>query len=435
MALAAAMTWCLAVAAEATEESPAETVAHSSLTTNEVQQLELAVGENRTIRAAHVKSYSVGAGGNVDVRLTPAGDNFVIVGLTAGMTTLLTLNKDGTQTTYEISVFQRRMAAVEQELQSLIGDTPGVAMRRVGARFFIEGGVSSEPELQRLERISALYPGQVESLVVLGGVAPARKINVRVDFLFVQLNRTRDMNLGVTYPATFGGAGVTRLDAAFDLTSSSFTAAQAAIVEHPLPGLDLAASNGYAKVLKRSAVLTSNGSEATFSSGGEQYFPATNGLVSTLQAIEFGTTVTVLPRFDPGSGELVVRVKASVADLTSPRSQATDLPGRNLSELDTLVTVHVGQSIVLSGIRASAARKRTAGLPGLSEIPVLGLLFGSQQEVDEEEDGIVIVTPTVIDSLEQSPKQLVQQALSGYLQFQGSKSELNQLPHGILPQP
>ena len=53
------------------------------------QRIEIDVGEQETVSAANVASYSVGSEGIADVRLTSDGRTFVIVGSQAGETSLL----------------------------------------------------------------------------------------------------------------------------------------------------------------------------------------------------------------------------------------------------------------------------------------------------------------------------------------------------------
>ena len=321
----------------------------------EVRELNLAVGENQTIPATNVDSYSEGVRDVAKVRLTPDAAKFVILGEKPGTTTLLLMMKDKTQIKYAINVFARDMRSVEAELMQLLEGSPGIRVRRIGARLFIEGGVGSEAELKRINQIAELFPGQVESLVVQGGAAAARQINIRVDFFFVQYDSYGSYQFGVSWPGRIGGPGVAQASASYDLLAGAATSAQASVVDQPLPGLDMAARNGWAKVLKHSTVITANGSEAQFSSGGEQNYVVTSGLAAALTPIRFGTDVTVLPRYDPALRELEVKVSAEVMDLTPPVAAGTDLPGRNVSKLSTLVGLKLGQSIVLSGIRTRHA--------------------------------------------------------------------------------
>jgi pilus assembly protein CpaC len=400
------------------------------------EELNLSVGENKTISALGVKSYSEGVRGVADVRLTPDASQFVVVGQKPGSTTLLLIRKDGAQVTYTINVFQRPMQSVERELMQLLNGTTGVRVRRIGARYFIEGGVSTEPELKRLEHIAALFPGQVESLVVQGGVAAERKLNVRVDFLFVQFDRSKSYQFGVNWPGRVGGAGVATLSGSYDFLANSTTSAQATVSAQPLPGLDIAASNGWAKVLKHSTVITSNGAEAKFSSGGEQNYVVSTGLTAALTQITFGTNVTVLPRFDPQTRELEIKLDAEVTDLTPTVAGGTDLPGRNVSKLNTLVALKLGQSLVLSGIRSRSQRHSVSGLPLLSEIPFLGVLFGSHGDTRDEVEGVIFVVPSVVESVPKGTREIIDQALADYTEFSGNLKdskvyERNLPPSGV----
>jgi pilus assembly protein CpaC len=325
---------------------------------------------------------------------------------------------------YTINVSQRPMPVVERELNDLLQGGPGVRIRRIGSRFFIDGGVSTEQELKRIEQIAALYPDQVQSLVVVGGAAAERRINIRIDFFFVQYDKARSWSFGVRWPGAIAPATAS---ASFDFVSSTMASATASISEQPLLGLDAAAANGWAKVMKHSTVVTSNGTEAKFESGGEQNYVVSSGLSTSLTQIKFGTNVTVLPRFDPISRELEVGMASEVMDLTPPVG-GTDLPGRNVSKLDTHVALKLGQSIVLSGIRTRAQRHGTSGLPLLSEIPVLGVLFGTHSDAQDDVEGAIFVVPSVIESVPKGAADILKEALSEYEDFSGDIDDIKIYP-------
>jgi len=388
----------------------------SKVSVQQNEELNLSIGENHTMPAGDVKSYSEGIRGIADIKLTPDNSQFVIAGQKPGTTTLLLIKKDGSETMYTINVSQRPMGAVDKELSSLLEGSTGLRIRRVGSRYFIEGGVSTEGELKRIEQIASLYPGQVQSLVIVGGAAAERRINIRIDFFFVQYDRSRNWNFGVSWPSQVGPATV---NATYDFVSRTVQTAQASITNQPLLGLDMAAVNGWAKVLKHSTVVTSNGTEAKFESGGEQNYVVSSGLSSTLTQIRFGTNVTVLPRFDPSTREIEMHLQSEVMDLTPTVGTGTNLPGRNVSKLDTSVALRLGQSIVLSGIRTRSQRHGITGIPLLSEIPVLGVLFGTHQDANEQVEGAVFVIPSVVESIPKSAGEIMQEALSKYTEFSG----------------
>jgi pilus assembly protein CpaC len=174
-------------------------------------------------------------------------------------------------------------------------------------------------------------------------------------------------------------------------------------------------------------VVTTSGSEATFENGGEQNFSVANGLTSAIQSIKFGTNVTVLPRYDMSTKELEVKVAAQVADLTSPNGSA--LPGRSTSAINTFVHLKLGQSLVLSGIRTSRQIHNVTGLPGLSQIPVLGLLFGGHSNAENEVEGAVFIIPSVVDTVPRRTHDIVDSAMKQYEDFSGTVDHVQSFTH------
>lgn len=389
---------------------------------NRTEELNIAVGENKTVSAADVANYSEGSPGVADVRLTTDGSQFVVIGVKAGTTTLLLIYRDGSHKNWVINVFSRPPEEIERELQQLLQSDVGVHLRRVGLRFFIEGGVSSEADEKRYAHIASLYPGQVESLVQVGSVSQDRQLNVRIDFFFAQFNRDYGYDVGVAWASTIGSTLTGQLT--YDFIARVLTSATASVVNQPLPFLDVAQHRGWAKVVRQATLVTGNGSEAKLSNGGEQNFAITNNLTANIRPIEFGLNLTVLPRFDPDTRDMEVKVSADVGDLTPP-APSTTLPGRNTAKLETVVHLKLGQSIVLSGISVRSQRHEVTGLPILSDIPVLGLLFGGHQREEADTEGAVFIVPTIVDNLGQSPSLLIDGALRDYERFSGSIGDVH----------
>ena len=266
------------------------------------QEMNLAVGETRTIPAADVKNYSEGNPGVVDVKLTSDASQFVVVGQKPGSTSLLLIKKSGQEQNWVINVFTRSPQLVEKEVSDLLEGYTGVRLRRVGARFFIEGGVSTEGDLRASSRSRRSIPGR--SSRSSRSAAPARtgRRTSASTSSSSSTTRTRATASASTGRARCGATSI-QSNFGYDFVAKAATA-QANIVNQPLPGLDIASEHGWAKVLKQATVITTNGVEANFDNGGEQNFPVAAGLTGTIQKIAFGTDVTVLPRFDPGTGDI-----------------------------------------------------------------------------------------------------------------------------------
>jgi pilus assembly protein CpaC len=94
-----------------------------------------------------------------------------------------------------------------------------------------------------------------------------------------------------------------------------------------------------------------------------------------------------------------------------------------------VVDLKLGQALVLSGFRTRSQRHAITGLPLLSEIPLLGVLFASHKDSAEETDGAIFVVPTVIETVTPSSHDMISDALSHYDSFSGDVAEVNAYEH------
>jgi pilus assembly protein CpaC len=239
-----------------------------------------------------------------------------------------------------------------------------------------------------------------------------RKENVRLDFYFVELSDTDSSQLGALWPASYG-AGAT-VDANLDLISGD-REATLQITGHALPRLDLLQAAGWAKVARHGVVIAANGSQAAYSSGGEVNIAVQGSLAAEIRRIEFGSRLKVLPRFDPASGRIEMTIEAEFSSLSSGGA----VPGRSVSTLQTIVNVDMGQAVALAGIDARADGVDKEGLPLLSQIPVLGLLFGRRSARSESVQNVVFIVPSVVDVVSMAARARLDEALEVYSDFDG----------------
>lgn len=335
-----------------------------SIEDGETKELQLELGEQRVISAEGVRSYSEATPGVVDVRLTRDAKQFVLVAAAVGTTTLLFLMNSGRERHLRVTVI--------------------------------------DPD--------AKTPGASSALNV------ARAENIRLDFYFVQLDKSYSHRIGPAYPSSIQGG---TFAASYDFLTQSFTSATAVIQDQALLRLDIAEASGWVKVLRQAAVITANGQPAKFYGGGEVNVAVTGSLSTNIQSITFGSAIQVLPRFDRESGRIEIELEAEVSDLTDDRG--TGVPGRSRSTLKTLVNLSLGQVIVLGGLSASNELQARGGLPLLSQIPILGALFRSQAAERSQSDNLIFIAPSVVDAPSAVVRRQLDEALSSYARYRGQK--------------
>lgn len=392
----------------------------------------LAIGEQRIIPADGINRFSEGVPGIVDVRVPGDNSRLIVVGARAGSTSLVLFRTNGSQETYQITVYAMNPARIQSEIEPLLEGYTGVQIRRVGARLYLEGGVASEAQQRRVSQIASNYNGQVESLVTIDPTIVERRINIRLDLYFVEFRSTAGHQFGINWPTAIGGGGTVQntLQANYNVVRTGppgmevppgFANAQA-IVSQPLPRLDIASNGGWARVLRQATLITANGNEASYRNGGE-YNVVTQTLSSqTLTSITYGTNLTVTPRFDPQSSRIDLRVTVDVSDLADRAGTST--PGRDTSHLETLVNLQLGQSIVMSGFRSRQYATGTAGLPLLRQIPILGYLFGSERSRSDDVEGMIFIVPTVVEGMSRTALDRVAEALRQYERYSGDVDDL-----------
>lgn len=384
------------------------------------EEISLAIGETRTLPSSGVKDF---ARGSDVIEVVATSSNLIITGRKEGTTTLSLFMSNGSETKYDVAVAKRNVASVEREVQELIKEISGPRTRRIGAKVFIDGSVATPAEKARVDQIANVYGDQVQSIVTVGRFEE-RKLLVRLDFFFVEYERTSSYNVGLGWPATIGGAqngaaqDVFGNTYTFDLVTRTTTQAQATIVNQPLPRLDILQQHGWVKIAKQASVITANGNEAKFQSGGEQNFLISGVGAAQISAVKFGSETTVLPRYDSNTRDVELKLMTDFSDLTAPVTNGGP-PGRTTTHLETQVVLKLGQALILGGIKTANQSHNVSGLPGLSEIPVLGLLFGTHTNKKDETEGAIFIVPSVVDTVPKSALELINNAMTTYKEYSG----------------
>lgn len=312
------------------------------------KRLDMFVGEQTVLSAENVDKYSLGTKGIVDVRLPEDGNEFVLVALAPGDSTLLLIMKNGNKVRYNIVV--REVRVTERD-------------------------------------------------------------NIRLDFYFVELAKNSGSRIGIGWPGTVAANVAVNASASL-LSPRAITDATATVATQVLPRLDLAQNSGWAKVLREASIIMANGENGSFESGGELNFRIEGAVSSSIEKIQFGSKIEVQPRYDRTTGRLDLKIAALVSELTD--TSADGLPGRSFTSLDTLVNLELGQSIVLAGIHARSSGRGSEGLPLLSQIPVVGHLFGSKTRRMTEVENLIFIVPTVVQAVDLEHRDLVQAAQKAY---------------------
>lgn len=285
----------------------------------------------------------------------------------------------------------------------------------------------SDPLLRGLQIIG---DERTNSLTLIGTprqieIATAQIVQLDVRRRQVAINlRVIDVNLGATdsFSSSFAfGTGTTELG--FNSSSDPNTGVidfgsniLGTLASGFLPRLELAVSNDQAKIVTDPTLVVQEGQTAAVQLTQEV---VTN--VTTDVQVTDGVVVTTT-NFETEDAGLNLQVQIDRIDdngfvnlAVAPSISApsgTFRTGDGIEEIAVLlarrqltsgqVRVRDGQTLVLSGIIQESDRTTISKVPILGDIPLLGALFRSTNEVNERRELVVLLTPEVIDDSDQS---------------------------------
>jgi pilus assembly protein CpaC len=263
------------------------------------------------------------------------------------------------------------------------GDAPNVAG---SGRFAVEptagyGGVAGGDLLSSLIVNELQIPGEFQVM-----------LRVRI----ADLNRSQLRRMGMDWQVIFNDARhiVTQtFAAAAPVLTGIFENGEVSVL------LDFLASNGSAKILEDSVVVTMSGNPASFLSGGEFAVPNTVGnngvLVGTTTFRGFGTSIIATPTVVDDD---LIRLQI-VPELSAINSgnAVGGVPGVDVRRVQTVVELREGQTIVLGGLFSRRQQAEVTRIPLLGEIPIVGTyLFNTKQATEDETELLIVVTPEIV---------------------------------------
>jgi general secretion pathway protein D len=171
--------------------------------------------------------------------------------------------------------------------------------------------------------------------------------------------------------------------------------------------LEAIASDNEVRLLARPSLTVVNNMEGEIQIGAEvpvQSGTQTTGIgdniISSIQYRPTGIELYITPRInDDGVVNMTIRqVLSSIQEDTGVAGN----PVFQNQEISTTVVVRDGENVVLGGLIQSSNSDLNSGLPGVSRVPVLGGLFGYQQDVSERKELFIVLRPEVVNLNESS---------------------------------
>lgn len=365
----------------------------------------LRVGESITIFLGRIKTVSVGNPNVIEAK--QQGDKIVVFAVRPGYSSLTVGEVD-----YDITVLGD-VERLRRDIETLLIDIPGVEVLTSGERVVIDGIVKRRDDFERIQGIVTSNPADVYSLVLLDERDIVRKAQIQLHFQVLEVNRNREHDIGIDW----SGNGPIRLV----LDTINYVQFGLGGVTDPLgvtrvPDdlLDLSQETDVRRVLDKDFFTTVSGEEVLFQRGKTLIFTATNNVTGAANFFEreIGLLVTATPIIDDdGDIDLKVDIQFStVGEL----ALGGNVPSINTQRHTAHVQLREGESFALSGFLRRENGRSITGLPGLSQIPGIGVLFGSRAFQKGDTDGIIVLTPVLLDADRRQMRKQIRETLDIY---------------------
>lgn len=368
--------------------------------------------------------------------LVTAPNELLINGKAAGTISMFVWDRAGAIRRYEV-VVQRDLARLSAQLKELF-PKESIDVRANGKTAVLSGSVSSKDVADKMASLAGSFVDSKEELVSLLQVGETGRSNqVLLRVRFAEVSRSAMTELGVGFFTSPTGvkntigrvtteqfpsvgfdelkytkeAGSTLGNGKFgaDVTSNSgkFTFSDFLNLFLFSEKFDLGAMikalqvKGLFQSLAEPNLVAESGKEASFLAGGEFPIPvaqsSAGGTSISVQFKEFGIRLTFTPVVIGNRVHLKVRPEVSTLDFNNAVVlNGFRIPALSTRRMETEVELNDGQTFAIAGLMNNTMNSTISKIPGIGDIPILGLLFKSKAAQKNQTELVVMITPEIL---------------------------------------
>jgi pilus assembly protein CpaC len=345
-----------------------------------------------------------------------------IIGAAVGQTNIVFFDSAGQQiSAYDIAV-TRDLNGLRAALKQLLPNAD-IKIDGLGDGVMLTGWASTPIEAQQAGDLAARLAGGADKVV--NSIAVRGRDQVMLKVTVAEVARTLIKQLGVDLSANLNyGTAVVNFNNANPftalgrpLTSNSLEGSFGGTRAFPAVTATLRAmeSAGVVRTLAEPNLTAISGESATFISGGEFPVPAgyscdptTHVCTTQISFKKFGISLNFTPVVLT-EGRISLRVMTEVSELSNENAitltqsvgNSLTVPSIRTRRAETTLEIPSGGSMAMAGLIQEQTKQAINGLPGLTQLPVLGSLFRSRDYVNGQTELMVLVTPYVVRAVAQ----------------------------------
>jgi general secretion pathway protein D len=251
--------------------------------------------------------------------------------------------------------------------------------------------------------------------LVLAAIDKARP-EVIIDVELLEVNRTQLQEYGLQFasadsPGINGSATISPAGGTQALTLQSLrNLSQSDILLASLPSLyyRLLKTDTHTRTLANPQLRTSDGQTAQARFGEQVPVPSTTfsplaagGVaqqpITSYTYQNIGVNIDITPRTHHDD-EVSLTLKVAVTSVSG--AGFGGLPTFGNREINTVIRLRDGETNMLAGLIRDDERRSLDGIPGLSDLPVLGHIFSHTQKTTDQTDIVLTLTPHIVRVLD-----------------------------------
>ncbi len=359
------------------------------------QQISMVIGQQMTLDGRGVTRVVVGDPDIVSVKTTAT--QITLFAKTKGATNISLFDQSGNPSDILVTVLAQDPQKLRNDILELLNEIEGIDVRVIGDNVFIDGKVYKHTDMDRITRVAEGMGDQVKVLAYYDEtyVPSKENIDIRVDFL--ELSKDVAAKYGISWSSAISSAG--SFSASFDKSSGGPTTGSLewGLLSNLQSVINLTATDGASKIWHTDHFTTTNGSEGKYFAGGTIHVKTATQDQAGITDINYGSQIKATPRLS--KEKMLIDIEVEISSIDFSEALKTDgIPSLKKKTISTTVSMNLGESVVLAGVVDRVNDKNYEKVPALGDIPVLGYLFKSKQYRKGQSDGLIVLTPTVIQS-------------------------------------
>ena len=400
-------------------------------------------GEVQILPISSVKRVAVGNGKLLSV--THLRNQLILIGTGVGSTNMLVWGKHKDQVSaYNIDVSEQNTRQVAANLRYSLHSIEGLKVQARGGRVIVTGDVTPGDE----KRVSSVLKKTHGVVNLTHAVNVNMKRMVYLDVQVVDFKKSVLRNLGIKWQNNIAGPALGVIGQSVsnpyfrlgDLTQGGSLANAFQGPKGPLQGIstglpfskyvgitsslssiiNMAVQNGDAYILANPQLATRSGGDASFLAGGQIPIPVSSALGQTsVQYKNYGVKLNIKP-FADRFGNILANVDTEVSQI-DPSVNIAGYPGFLTRKTASVVNVHSGQTIVMSGMVQAVGAKTYDKFPWLGNIPLLGVLFRNKNFQANRSELVIFVTPVVFNPGSPVNREIIRRGTQLVKQFNNSE--------------